>query len=165
MWFMANRKWLQMQSGFFVFCFLLCFFLSFLGGIIVQDENECAGNSVIVGIPPPAICLFHRRSDLTVHCVEMSVLLVFFSPPSRQMSWTRQFSQSHCSPTSVSWQLAACDGAQPSLRHVTDVTRVGTLNTHWTHGKSDNVDFKNKGKQLEPVQSYQEGNIESAAAL
>lgn len=69
-----------MQSGFFVFCFLLCFFLSFLGGIIVQDENECAGNSVIVGIPPPAICLFHRRSDLTVHCVEMSVLLVFFFP-------------------------------------------------------------------------------------
>lgn len=31
--------------------------------------------------------------------------------------------------------------------------------------KLDNVDFKNKGKQLEPVQSYQGGNIESVAAL
>lgn len=39
------------------------------------------------------------------------------------------------------------------------------VNTHWTNGKSDNVDFKNKGKQLESVQSYQGGNIESAAAL
>lgn len=69
----------EANVAFSCFAFFALFFLiSFLGGIIVQNENESAGNGVRVGIPPSAICLFHRRSDLTVHCVEMSVLLVFF---------------------------------------------------------------------------------------
>lgn len=52
----------------FVFCFFVLFF--FPMGHYCSEWNDCPRNGVIAGIPPRANLPFHRRSDLTGHCLK-----------------------------------------------------------------------------------------------